>query len=361
MDSTGNHQVGNRFADRMQSEERLLQLEQQISQSVYKLETLLQKVDWLKVYASVASSSQPIERIRKSNVTFFEFMHSVIQQLTLSNRGRTAEAYESAFSSFRKFMKLRDVFLDDVDDELIRRYEMFLHHSGVSKNSSSFYMRILRAVYNRAVEKDLVETRHPYKDVYTGGDRTVKRALNMSAIKRIKNLNLAYDKKYDFARDMFLFSFYMRGMSFIDMAHLKRSNLSRGYITYRRRKTGQELHIKWEVCMQEIVDKYRKQCDEGYLLPIFKRHPETRNQYKYNLARINRHLREVALQARIHIPLTLYVARHSWARIAKSKRIPISVISECMGHDSEKTTRIYLTALDKSVIDKANKSILNEL
>lgn len=360
MDSMGNLQFGI-VSDVRPKEEKLLELEQKMSLQLNRLERLLCQVDWLKSTSSVHAAILSPYSTRKSDVTFFEFMHEVIQQLIENKKNRTAEAYESAFASFRRFMQLRDILLDDVDDELIQRYEVFLHHHGVSKNSSSFYMRILRAVYNRAVERELVEMRHPFKHVYTGVDKTTKRALNMSAIKRIKSLDLSYDKRFDYARDMFLFSFYMRGMSFIDMAHLKRSNLSRGYITYRRRKTGQELHIKWEVCMQEIVDKYRKQCDEGYLLPIFKRHPETRNQYKYNLARINRHLREVAILAHIHIPLTLYVARHSWASIAKSKRIPISVISECMGHDSEKTTRIYLTSLDKSVIDKANKQILSEL
>ena len=224
MDSTGNHQVGNRFADRMQSEERLLQLEQQISQSVYKLETLLQKVDWLKVYASVASSSQPIERIRKSNVTFFEFMHSVIQQLTLSNRGRTAEAYESAFSSFRKFREGVDVCFDDIDSEMLISYEYHLRAKELAPNTISFYMKRLRAVYNNAVEDGYVENKNPFKKVFTSSEKTVKRAIPLKFVRKLKDLDLSYSPSKSFARDMFLFSFYTRGMAFVDMAYLHYSN-----------------------------------------------------------------------------------------------------------------------------------------
>lgn len=340
-------------------QEVLLSLEQRVLQQINRLESLLDQMEGINQQMHIA---MPRAFKRKSEVRFFEFMHQVILQLKEENRLRTAEAYESAFASFRKFLKWNDIFLDEVTDELIKNYEIFLYHRGVSKNSSSFYMRILRAVINRAIDRDLMEVRNPFRHVYTGVDKTVKRALNLAAIKRIKHVNLSHNQACDFARDMFLFSFYMRGMSFIDMAHLKHTNLSRGYITYRRRKTGQELCIKWESCMQEIVDKHKDKCVGDYMLPLFKRNPQNRNQYKYSLVKLNKHLRDVAVYARIYgTQLTLYVARHSWASIAKSKRIPLSVISECMGHDSEKTTRIYLASLDKSVIDRANRQILNDL
>lgn len=116
--------------------------------------------------------------------------------------------------------------------------------------------RILRAVYNRAVEQDAIEHRNPFKHVYTGIDKTVKRALSLITIKKIKALDLTLSPKLDYARDMFMLSFYLRGMSFIDMAYLRKSDLRNGYIIYRRRKTGQQLSIKWTDEMQIIVDKY---------------------------------------------------------------------------------------------------------
>ena len=131
-------------------------------------------------------------------------------------------------------------------------------------------------------------------------------------------------------------------------------------LSYRRRKTGQQLTIKWEKCMQEIIGKYTV-SDGQYLLPIIKL-PGTneRKQYENTLRLVNNKLKIIARIIQTPMPLSTYVARHTWASIAKSKNIPISVISEGMGNNSETTTRIYLSSLDTSVIDEANKAIIKD-
>ena len=294
--------------------------------------------------------------------SLFTFMQEAIGQLKRLNRIRTSETYAATLSSFMKFREGQDILLCEIDSDTMMLYEAWLKGKGVCPNTISFYMRILRAVYNRAVEKELVEQKHPFKHVYTGIDKTVKRAVPLKAIKRIKELDLTLKPHLDYARDMFLFSFYTRGMSFIDMAYLKRSDLKNGILSYRRHKTGQQLHIKWESCMEAIVAKYAAGCSDDYLLPILRLPSNNlRSQYKSTMFRINKYLKEIARLCGIMTPLTMYVSRHSWASIAKSKNIPISVISEGMGHDSEETTRIYLASLDGSVIDKANSIILNDL
>ena len=293
--------------------------------------------------------------------SLFNFMHGVIAQLQQMDKQRTSETYRCTLKSFMQFREDKDVLLEDVDSDLMLMYEAYLRNKGLTKNSTSFYMRILRAVYNRAVEKDLTTNRNPFKHVYTGIDKTVKRAIPLKAIKQIKNLDLSLQPSLDFARDMFLFSFYTRGMSFIDMAYLKKKDLSNGILSYRRRKTGQQLFIRWEKCMQEIVDKYDNPQSE-FLLPIIKRaDKDNRLQYQSALRFVNNHLKSVVALLNIGITISMYTARHSWASIAKSKNIPISVISEGMGHDSEMTTQIYLASLDNAVVDRANAQILKDL
>ena len=290
------------------------------------------------------------------------FMQGIISQLKRLNRIRTSETYAATLASFMKFRDGQDILLCEIDGDTMMLYEAWLKANGNCPNTTSFYMRILRAVYNRAVEKALTEQRHPFKHVYTGIDKTVKRAVPLKAIKRIKELDLTLKPHLDYARDMFLFSFYTRGMSFIDMAYLKKSDLKNGILTYRRRKTGQQLTVKWENCMEEIVTKYAGRSVTQYLLPIIT-DPLTdeRKQYRNAIFRVNTALKEVARLADLQIPLTMYCARHGWASVAKSKNIPLSVISEGMGHDSEKTTRIYLASLDTSVVDRANSLILKSL
>ncbi len=293
--------------------------------------------------------------------TLFNFMESIIAKLKQNGKIRTSETYRSALNSFRKFREEEDIMLDCITSETMEAYEAWHKRRGVTPNTISFYTRILRAAYNRAVEDDIIENRKPFRHVYTGVDKTVKRALPLGIIKKIKELDLSLTPALDYARDMFLMSFYLRGMSFIDMAFLRKTDLRDGCVTYRRRKTGQQLVIAWTREMQVILDKYPENAT-GYLLPIIRR-PGTNERCTcrnvgYN---INRSLKRVAAMAGIPIPLTLYVARHSWASAARSKGIPLSVISEGMGHDSEATTRIYLATLDTAAVDRANNLILGSL
>ena len=292
--------------------------------------------------------------------SFFEFMEEVILQLERLGKERTAENYTTALNSFKRFRNGNDIMLNEIDSDLMKEYEAYLKSHDVAMNTVSFYNRILRAVYNRAVEKEMTVQRYPFKHVYTGIDKTVKRALPLKIIRRIKELDLSLKSSLDFARDMFLFSFYTRGMSFIDMAYLKKKDLQNGILSYRRRKTGQQLFIKWEKSMQEIIDKYPAN-ENGYLLPIIKTDRNERLQYRNALRLVNNKLKEISVSIGLQAKLTMYVSRHSWASIAKSQNIPLSVISAGMGHDSENTTQIYLASLDNSTIDKANDLILKKL
>lgn len=293
--------------------------------------------------------------------SLFNFMEGIIARLKRNGKARTSETYKSTLNSFKKFRQDDDIMLDCLTSEIMEAYEAWLQKRGVAPNTISFYTRILRAVYNRAVGDGIIENRNPFRKVYTGVDKTVKRALPIVVIKKIKALDLSLTPTFDYARDMFLMSFYLRGMSFIDMAFLKKADLKNGYVTYRRRKTGRQLIIEWTEEMQTILDKYPENRSD-YLLPVI-RHKCTSERCTYrNVSyNINRNLKNIAVMVGVTIPLTLYVARHSWASAAKTKGIPVSVISEGMGHDSEATTRIYLANLDTSVVDKANSMILKSL
>lgn len=292
--------------------------------------------------------------------SLFSFMHSVIIQLQQLEKIRTSETYTATLKSFMEFREGQDVPLDGVNSDLMLLYEAHLKAKGVRMNTISFYMRILRAVYNRAVEKELTPQKYPFRHVYTGVDKTVKRAVSVKVIKALKELNLSMKPSLNFARDMFMFSFYTRGMSFVDMAYLKKTDLQNGILTYCRRKTGQQLTVKWEKCMEEIIKKYPSN-GSVYLLPIIKEQGNERKQYDNALHLVNYRLKDLSRMLKLQRPLTMYVARHSWASVAKVRNVPLSVISEGMGHDSEKTTQIYLASLEASVVDKANKMILELL
>lgn len=292
---------------------------------------------------------------------FISFAKQLVGELKRIGKVRTAETYTTALNSFMRFRDNHDVLLDEMGSGLMVEYEMSLKKNGLCPNSTSFYMRNIRAIYNRAVEKELTVQRHPFKHVYTGIDKTVKRAVPLKVIRQIRDFDLTLSPAMDYARDIFMFSFYTRGMSFVDMAYLKKKDLQNGILSYRRQKTGQQLFIKWEKPMQEIVAKYDT-SSTPYLLPIIRDlTSDDCRQYRNAAHLVNARLKKLGERLGLSIPLTSYVARHAWASIAKSKNIPISIISEAMGHDSENTTRIYLASLDTSVVDRANSIILRAL
>lgn len=337
----------------------LLGIQERLSWDVARLEKVVRT---LEIERRRFTADDVISMFHKQTKesSFFNFMHGVIAQLKLLGKIRTSETYIATFKSFMVFRENQDVPLDGISSDLMLLYEAHLKARDVSMNTISFYMRNLRAVYNRAVEKGLTPQNKPFRHVYTGVDKTIKRAIPIKEIKALKELDLSLKPSLDFARDMFMLSFYTRGMSFIDMAYLKKSNLQNGILIYRRRKTGQQLTIKWEKCMEVIVSKY-PQNQTDYLLPIIKETVNERRQYDNALHMVNYHLKDLSLMLKLQRPLTMYVARHSWASAAKARNIPLSVISEGMGHDSEATTQIYLASLETSVVDKANKMILGLL
>ncbi|MCM1139358.1 MAG: site-specific integrase [Muribaculum sp.] len=338
----------------------ILSIRERIRWDVERLNKIAKK---LEAEGLTHNTDDIIDEFRRyeKEYSLFNYMESLIIKFKQNGKIRTSETYTATLNSFKKFRKDEDLMLDCLTSEIMEAYEAWHKNKGNSPNTISFYTRILRAAYNRAVEEEIIENRNPFRRVYTGIDKTVKRALPLQLIKKIKALDLSLDPSVDYARDMFLMSFYLRGMSFIDMAYLKKTDLKNGSIVYRRRKTGQQLTIAWTPEMQSLLDKYPDNPTQ-YLLPIIKTVGcNERCAYKNAGDKINYNLKTIAEMLEINIPLTMYVARHSWASAAKAKGIPLSVISEGMGHDSEATTQIYLASLDTSVVDDANSIIIGSL
>ncbi len=295
-----------------------------------------------------------------SRLSFPVYMQSLINRLRTEGRIRSSETYTATMKSFVAFREGKDIQWDNVTQSLVSSYEAWLKARGVSMNTVSFYMRILRAAYNRAVGEGLTADQRPFSQVYTGVAKTAKRGISTDDISRILHLDLSASPSMAFARDLFMFSFYTRGMSLIDIAKLRADNLRGDILTYQRCKTGQRISVKWRTEMQAIVDRHSQQSS-ARLLPIIKSETDIRRQYDTALHNINYNLKKIGEAMGLSIPLTMYVARHSWASAASQNNIPLHVISQCLGHDSERTTQIYLSTIDVDQMDEANEKIIRKL
>ena len=315
-------------------------------------------------------------------------MNLLIALLLKNGQLRTMQHYKATLNSYMRFRDGKDILIKEIDAEELQSYEAYLKNvARVCANTSSFYLRILRATYNKAIEKGLISApqQNPFKNVYTGIAKTKKRAIPTASVSNIKHWGATHEAnkltpKQELARDAFLMCFYLRGISFIDLAHLRKSDLKDGYVSYIRSKTGQRLSIRWEKDMQNIVDKYQHLTrNSPYLFPflandkndkpigiIDKPYDKNDNQESLRLyhnaeSRITYHLKKLGAKMGIQGQLTLYVARHSWATTARDKNISISVISEALGHNSEATTQIYLRSIQSSEVDDANAKILTAI
>jgi integrase len=295
----------------------------------------------------------------KQNYTLFNYMPKMaIWRKQLGNT-KTAEGYQCALNSFKRFRQNEDLTLDEINSTLMEEYQAWLKSNNLVPNTISFYMRKLRATYNQAVEEELIFDKKPFKRVFTGTEKTKKRALQLQDLTSVKNVDLSNNSSREFARDMFMLSFYLRGMAFVDLAFLKKSDLKGGVVTYRRHKTNQQIQVQWTDEMQRILDKY--QSKEGkYLLPIIPAGcTDERKAYVNKGHVVNYHLKKLGKLLNISLKFTFYTSRHSWSTVARDKGVAISVISESLGHESERTTRIYLASLDSSLIDNANNLVIH--
>lgn len=292
------------------------------------------------------------------NTSLPSFVDQLRTQFLQQNKLRLAETYQSALNSFCLYINKVEILMEDIDSKMIEGYESYLKQKKLTLNTISFYMRILRAIYNRAVKSGAIVDKKPFDHVFTTMTKTAKRAIPIQTIQKIAQAHIT-NKNEALARDLFLFSFYTRGMSFVDIAYLKKTDLNNTYLIYKRKKTGQELKIAWRKEMQELVDRNSSK-DGVHLFGILDENSEKslRFQYHYTQCIINTALKRLGKQLNLGTNLTMYVARHSWATIARQKNIPLSVICDGMGHNSEKTTQIYLQSVDAETIDRCNDKLI---
>ena len=283
------------------------------------------------------------------------------QRMASLGRWSTRKNYGSTRRSFSAYLQGRKLWVSNLDAYEIRQYNDFLDSRHVSRNSKSFYNRNLRALYNRAVRDGYAKANATlFVDVYTGIDRTRKKSLPIESIRRIIALDLSSEGELSLSRDIFVFSLFAQGMCFVDLAYLRGTNIRGDELCYSRKKTGQRIFVRIQPCMSRILERCRTLAWGDYLFPILHTsHPEEAyREYTYYLNRYNLHLKEIGRRAGCPFPLNSYAARHSWASLARKTGAPVAVISQGMGHTSERTTRIYLSDLDNSVLDEACQRVV---
>ena len=299
-------------------------------------------------------------RMRK---TVFMFLQEQVAKKKQMKRLGTACTYRNAYGCFKAFREDVDLTFDELSPDMIERYEAWLMNRRLKHNSVRCYLRTLNTLLCKAVNEGLMADKNLFGRVRLSYVGTAKRAICEKELKAIAQLQLPEGSTMAFARDVFMFSFYMRGMPFVDIAYLRKTDLKNGMLTYCRKKNNQCLTIAWEKVQQKIVDRYASQTAVvPYMFPIIKNEDGTEyRQYQRMHVNLNRALKKIGEMTGLQMPLTTYVARHTWASIARDMNINIAIISEGMGHNSLKTTQVYLNRIDTSKVNEANSKIIRRI
>ena len=274
----------------------------------------------------------------------------------------TQRNYLTALRSIATFNGGEDVTLAQLREPFIIRFERWLCDRGICLNTSSCYMRSLRALYNKVVKQQRLRDQRPFAHVYTGVAKTDLPVLDRKDICRLRSVELKPGSRQEMARDLFLFSLCSMGMPFVDVAFMRKSQIEGDTLVYHRHKTGQRVSVYLEPCMQQIIRKYW--CEDGdYVFPIL-RSTAPQNayaEYKSGLAAYNAQLSQLEKKAGLSKHLSSYTPRRTWASLAYQRNVEVETISQALGHTNSRTTRTYIKTKNDKKLRKTNKELLNYL
>ncbi|PKB14994.1 site-specific integrase [Flavobacterium sp. 5] len=299
------------------------------------------------------------------SVTFKLFSDKLIAQMLEVKKTGNALVYQTAVNQIIAFSGKTNLLFNEIDYVLL---EQFTHHlvvKGLKQNSISNYLRTIRAIYNKAIKaKVLKDSFYPFDDLIIKSEKTVNRAVLKEDIVKFEQMTLVENSGSWKAVNYFLLSFYLVGISFTDLAYLKPQNIVDGRILFKRRKTHKSYSIKLFPQTESIIKKFSS-IGNKYLLPILndtisEDSKKAKIVIKQWIKTTNKYLKRIGEQQGIGIPITSYVARHTFATTAKKLGYSNELIAEALGHEyGNKTTNIYLDSFDKEIVDVMHFKVIS--
>lgn len=310
------------------------------------------------------TATKVIERVKEPSLkkTVEQLFDSEINRLQGEGRLKYASTYKELKASLLNFNMHLDIYFSEIDINWLKRYEAYLRTKGLADNSIGVRFRTLRTLFNKAISENIVKSDYyPFKAYKVSKLRkgTVKRAITKADIELIINHKVENDYS-QLAIDLFYFSYLSGGINFVDMAYLTYDNIVDKRLIYIRKKTKKLIKLPIQDKAMDIVKKYKS--NNSYIFPILSEFHKTdiqkANRVHKVLGKINKYLKAVGEELGLPIDLTTYVARHTYATVLKRSGVNTSIISESLGHSSEKVTQIYLDSFENSQIDEAMKNLL---
>lgn len=298
--------------------------------------------------------------------TIYLFVESCMRLSNSKQKYETSKTYQTLLRHLERFPDNQSLRFDDLTPTILLTFQRYLSDGGCCNNTRLLYFHHLQALHRKAAAQRLAsDPGDLYDIVLTCPDQTVKRSITATLLKQIRDAKLPPEHaRLAFARDMFILSFYLRGIPFVDLAHLRPTDIKGNILRYHRSKTNKPLIVTIEPCAMQIINRWKnRSADSFYLFPIIKRpgsSKEEQRQYDSGLRLYNKHLKVLpqAIGLPQDIRLTSYTPRHTWANLAHEDGVNVSYISEALSHSSEKTTRCYMASFTADTLAKVNRRVV---
>jgi integrase len=292
---------------------------------------------------------------KSKNASFSKYLESIVSEYKTNGNDGQARIYGSIKNFLIKYANGdKDYKFDDINYKLLRKIDAsFKPRVPGSRNGLSVYLRTIRAIWNRAIKEGLVKKdKYPFNHFQIKNSKAHKTAIKGTDMRKVLELLLPVGTHAWHGRNMFLFSFYTRGMNFADIAKLRMSNISMGRLTYIRSKTKKAISIKLDEDINNILSHYVNNKEHNsFIFPVITDDKKATEQTMAYHSVVNHALKRWAKKLGLNSSLSFNTARHTWATIARDMNQPISAISEGLDHADIVTTQIYLDDLSNEVID----------
>lgn len=337
-------------------------------------------------------------KARDEGYDLSHYVLKVVDLLEENNQFSAAHTCSSALTSITGFLGSESVPIHEAyTAEILKAYQSWLMERESAPNTISTYMRSLKAVYNRWTPPGTVDHNPTlFKDVNTRVESPTKRALTPKQMNELESTDfnrLTEEQQHTLA--YFLLMFMLRGMPFIDLAHLRKTDMQGRTIVYTRHKTDRPIIVDVPTEAMRLIRKFKDRTDSVYLFPILedkrnadketdstkpndngkgdniksgngkdsnRKQKESRKQYDHYqaaLRKFNRSLGALMKELLPGVKVSSYTARHTWATLAYHIGVPVEKISQSMGHSSILVTMAYLKPFDHEMIDKINRQVLS--
>ncbi|GDX50672.1 tyrosine recombinase [Bacteroidota bacterium] len=292
------------------------------------------------------------------------FIDQLCEKLKENGKIETHNIFRSTKNTWLKFFKKDSFYFDDINSNSIHDFEKAGEKKGNMPSTTFLYLRTLKTIINMAKKERICNPEYnPFQEYSFAKFRRIKtrkRAISREDFRKIEDLEIDEKSRLFHSRNYFIFSFYAGGINFVDLAQLKWAHIEKTQLYYTRKKTNELINVPLvgqAIKILEIYKRYSNCKKDDFIFPILSEiHATsisiTNRLHKVN-HQINQDLQQIGETLKLDVKLTTYVARHTFATVLKKEGISVSIIGQALGHEDEKTTRIYLDSFGSDIMQQA--------